>query len=125
MIRAICRAVIGIMNFVAAMVVSFNATQIASVKFRSVIPSFVVSILGIFLIAGLIVLPDYGISEDEITQRNLAVYTADYIFWNNDYLLYERDRYYGVAFEMLLLFVERILVLEDSRRTYLKIETQA
>ena len=88
-------------------------------KFRSVVPSFVVFGLGIFLIVGIVVLPDYGISVDEPAQRRLAIFTADYIVGKNDYLLQAHDRNYGVAFEMLLLFIERILVLEDSRSIYL------
>ena len=88
-------------------------------KFRSVVPSFVLAVFGIFLIVGIAVLSDYGIWTDEINQRNLAILTADYIVGNNDYLFQSHDRSYGVAFEMLLLCVERILVLEDSRSIYL------
>ncbi len=74
---------------------------------------------GVFLIVGVIVLSDYGISADEGTQHNLAKLTADYIVGNNDHLLRAWDRPYGVAFELLLLSFERILGLQDSRSIYL------
>ena len=89
-------------------------------KLRSVEPSFVVFGLGIFLIAGIVVLPDYGISVDEYALQRHAIMTADYIVGNNDdYLLANKLKNYGVAFEMLLLSVERILRLEDSRSVHL------
>ena len=82
--------------------------------------------LGIFLMVGIVVLADYGISVDTPVQRHLAFLTHYYVFGGDDDFLSQhptlfqyKDRIYGVAFEMLLLYVEKILVLEDSRDVYL------
>ena len=68
-------------------------------------------------------LDDYGIALDEDTQRRIAIANIDYIATSSAdglYGLYYRDyRYYGIAFEMPLLLVERALGLRDTRDVYL------
>ena len=81
--------------------------------------SWLTLIFGLFLIVGVVVLDDYGISIDEAAQRSIGVATVDYIMQNNDNLLQKWERHYGVAFELSLVFFERILGLEDSRSIYL------
>ena len=76
-------------------------------------------VCGFFLIVGVVVVDDYGLSTDEYTQRAIAVSAVDYIMGIRDSYLQSWTRNYGVAFEMLLLFLERILGLEDSRDVYL------
>ena len=79
------------------------------------------AVCAVFAIAGVAVLDDYGISSDENTQRAIAGAGADYAlgvsegtpYWNR------HDHYYGVAFEMPLLLLERALGLQDSRDIYL------
>ena len=76
-------------------------------------------VCALFLLAGTLILDDYGVSVDEGTQRNTAIVSLDYILGNNDTLLTHWDRFYGVAFEVPLLLVERALGLTDSRDIHL------
>ena len=73
----------------------------------------------LFLLAGVLVLDDYGVSWDEQIQRRIAIINLDYIQGNNDVLLTHWNRYYGVVFEAPLLLVERALGLADSRDIHL------
>ena len=81
------------------------------------------AICALFAIAGVAVMDDYGVTGDEATQRQIARANAAYIAADNAdgaYSLYHIDyRYYGIAFEMPLLLVERALGLQDSRHIYL------
>jgi hypothetical protein len=73
----------------------------------------------VFFIIGAAVYDDYGISFDETLQRNLGELTYNYAFeGNNEYLKYQ-DKDYGVAFELPLVIIEKVLKLEDSRDIYL------
>ena len=73
----------------------------------------------LFVLAGIAVVDDYGVTSDEANQRYTASITADYVFEGDTRLLTDPDATYGVAFEMPLLFAERLLGLEDSRDVYL------
>ena len=73
----------------------------------------------LFLIAGLAIVDDYGASGDDGLQRELAENTLNYVLDGDQTLLQAHDRFYGAAFEVLPLFVERALGLEDSRDIYL------
>ena len=75
--------------------------------------------LALFAIVGVAVLDDYGVSTDEATQRNIGIVSLDYVLGERETLLDDRNRFYGVAFEMPLAAVERVLRLEDSRAVYL------
>ena len=78
------------------------------------------ALCALFAIAGVAVLDDYGAGWDSDTQRQIASANADYIINGNVDDLYRKDfRYYGVAFEMPLLLLERALGLRDSRDIYL------
>ena len=77
------------------------------------------ALLVAFGLAGLWVLDDYGVGWDAGTQRNLAVATLDYVFGEDDRLLDDHNKFYGVAFELPLLLTERVLGLEDSRDIWL------
>ena len=81
------------------------------------------AVCALFAVAGVAVLDDYGVGWDEVTHRRMATANADYIITGNTdglYGLYHRDyRYYGVAFDMSLLLLERALGLQDSRDIYL------
>ena len=76
-----------------------------------------------FLLAGALVLDDFGISTDEGTQRRIGQTALDYLAGEGEQALDQvyapQDRYYGVAFEAPLALVERALGLEDSRDVYL------
>ena len=75
----------------------------------------------LFLIAGLVIVDDYGVSWDTRYQRFVAIHTVNYVLHSDQTLLQiDVDRFYGAAFELpLSLLTERILGLEDPRHVYL------
>ncbi len=74
----------------------------------------------LFLLAGLAIVDDYGVSLDTGGQRLVAINTLNYVLHGESTLLRTHDRFYGAAFELpLLLLTERILGLEDPRHVYL------
>ena len=73
----------------------------------------------LFVLAGVAAVDDYGVTNDELTQRHLGVRTADYVLEGDTRLLAHSDLTYGVAFELPLVFAERLLGLEDTRDVYL------
>ena len=75
-------------------------------------------VCGLFLLVGVVVLDDYGMSQDDEVQRAISISTVKYVM-GNDAFLQNWNRYYGVAFELPLLFFEFILGLDDSRSIYL------
>ena len=76
-------------------------------------------VLAVFLIIGVAIVDDYGVSVDEGRQRNAGFASLDYVLGNQDALFDDYHRHYGVAFETPLTAVERVLRLEDSRAVYL------
>ena len=78
------------------------------------------AVCALFAGAGVAVLDDYGMPADEGVHRDMASANAEYIATGATDLLYNRDyRYYGVAFDMSLLLLERSLGLQDSRDVFL------
>ena len=73
----------------------------------------------LFAVIGVAALDDYGVARDEPWQRRTASTVADYALGASEEPPSGHDRYYGVAFEMPLLMVERALGLQDSRYIYL------
>ena len=75
----------------------------------------------LFLLAGLAIVDDYGVSPDTVEQRRVTIDTLNYVLHDDQNLLHiDADRFYGVAFELpLFLLTERILGLEDPRHVYL------
>ena len=92
---------------------------------------------GVLLLLGLALVRDYGISFDEDQSHQNGMVSLKYLAqtFNPDFLLrpeqaaaFERyatplreftDRDYGVAFELPVTFIERLLVLDDPRSVYL------
>ena len=73
----------------------------------------------LFLIAGLAIVDDYGVSWDTAEQRRVAINTLN-LYDNLDWLQVDAMRFYGAAFEApLFLLTERALGLEDPRHVYL------
>lgn len=66
-------------------------------------------------IIALISFDEYGISWDEEAQRKTGIVNYEYIFSNSQELLTWFDRDYGVAFELPLIILEKVLNLTDSR----------
>ncbi len=75
----------------------------------------------LFLITGLVIVDDYGVSWDTEIQRFVAINTVNYVLHSDPALLHnDVDHFYGAAFELpLSLLTERILGLEDLRHVYL------
>ena len=76
----------------------------------------------LFVVAGLAIVDDYGVSFDTGGQRSLAVDTLNYVlrYAPDPPLLRTHERFYGAAFEApLFLLTERVLGLEDPRHVYL------
>ena len=75
----------------------------------------------LFLLAGLVLAGDYGISSDQDIQREIAIANLNYILGQGEGIpvaadrdeMAFSDRLYGVAFELPLLLAERALGLED------------
>ena len=77
-------------------------------------------VCALFLITGLAIVDDYGVSLDTDGQRRVAIDTINYVLHGDSTLLRTHDRFYGAAFEApLFLLTERILGLEDPRHVYL------
>ena len=79
------------------------------------------ALCALFAVAGVAALDDYGTHVDENYQRQTTAAVADYALGVSEEPpgKQRHDRYYGVAFEMPLLLVERAFGLEDSRHIYL------
>ncbi len=78
------------------------------------------SVLSLFLIAGLAIVDDYGVSMDTGSQFLVGINTFNYVLHGDPTLLQTHDRFYGAAFEApLLLLTERVPGLEDPRHVYL------
>ena len=79
--------------------------------------------LAVFAAVGFAVFDDYGVAGDEWLQRNIGYASFNYILGYEDELSGYRylaiERFYGVAFEVPLIAIERALGLEDSRDIYL------
>lgn len=77
-------------------------------------------VCALFLIVGLGVLDDYGVLRDEKGERRVAQSKLHFMISGDESALPQGPvRYYGIAFELPALLVERLLGLEDSRSRYL------
>ena len=77
--------------------------------------------LALFLVVGLAVLDDYGVTADESLHRNVALATLRYMQGEQYDLPPDKEshRFYGSAFQLPLLYAERVLGLQDSRGIHL------
>jgi hypothetical protein len=74
---------------------------------------------GLLLMVGVFAFDDYGISWDEPFQRDYGRAVYDYVAHADARMLEGPNLYYGPAFEMVLLAVESVFGLEDTRDIYL------
>ena len=73
-----------------------------------------------FIAVGLLVLDDYGVVRDTVFfQRLLAINTFNFALGAADALPADDNKFYGAAFEVLPLLVERIAGLDDKYVIYL------
>ena len=77
--------------------------------------------LALFLIVGLAVLDDYGITNDEPLHRNVALATLRHIQGEQYALPPDKSfhSFYGAAFQLPLALAERAFDLQDARGIYL------
>ena len=78
------------------------------------------AVCALFLLVAALTLDDYGVSQDTGPQRAVGKAALDYLAGNGerafDQVESPWDRYFGAAFEApLVLILERIIGLEDSR----------
>ncbi len=74
----------------------------------------------LFLLVGIAVLDDYGVSWDEEKERRITEKNINYILEGNSEALPKIPNIlYGIAFQLPLLWAERLLGLEDTRTIYL------
>lgn len=80
-------------------------------------------VCALFLFVAAFVLDDYGISGDGEAQRTLGMVALDYLGGEGERaferLWFDQDRYYGPGWELLLVLVERMPGLDDSRDIWL------
>jgi len=81
-------------------------------KYKIVVCLFFVA----YLFIGISIFKHYGISWDEHVSRINGVITVEYVVKGDQRLFTYRDRYYGTAFETLLVAIERFLNLTDNPR---------
>ncbi len=77
--------------------------------------------IGIFLVSvmtGLYVFEDFGISWDEPVQQLMGQITYDYVFAGDKSYKTYINRDYGVAFQLPLIMLEKVLDLKDTRDIY-------
>jgi hypothetical protein len=88
-------------------------------KFRP--ETVVVLFFLIYLLIGLSIFDDYGISYDEGFSRSRGIINYNYILKRNhpDQLLYDPGKYHGPAFDIFLVFIEDKLPAHTSRDLYL------
>lgn len=75
-------------------------------------------LLFIFLVIGISIFNDYGISFDEFAQHIIGEVNYKYVFWNDRELDHFLDKEYGVGFELPLIIIERALKLKDMADIY-------
>ena len=89
------------------------------IRERARFHSLALIVCALFLIAGLAIVDDYGVSWDTAEQRRVAINTLN-LYDNLGWLQVDAMRFYGAAFELpLFLLTERVLGLEDPRHVYL------
>lgn len=72
-----------------------------------------------YLLVGLSVYDDYGVSWDEQANHEIGTLNYEYVFEGKNDLLSYHSRDYGVAFELPATILEHILGLSDTRDIFL------
>jgi hypothetical protein len=74
----------------------------------------------VYLIVGLFIYRDYGISWDENTKRvYVGEATYNYIFHNDSLLFVHATKYYGPVFDFALIAIEKNFSMTDTRDIFL------
>ncbi len=82
---------------------------------------FTILFFGIFLLTGLFVYPDYGISWDEQYSRfdNARIVYHFVVNGGGDEIRHASEKYHGPAFELFLFSLEKLFSINDIRAVYL------
>jgi 4-amino-4-deoxy-L-arabinose transferase-like glycosyltransferase len=75
-------------------------------------------VLATSLVLGCVAFGDYGIAWDEPLQRDIGQQSFNYLFKGDTTLNKFKDRDYGVAVELPLLFLEQTYLSHDTRDIY-------
>lgn len=75
-------------------------------------------VLAISLVLGCVVFGDYGIAWDEPLQRDIGQHSFNYLFKGDNTLNNFKNRDYGVAVELPLVFLEKTFRITDTRDIY-------
>ena len=98
----------------------FGRIRLRSVVARSLSPHIgALLALALFLIVGLAVLDDYGVTTDESYHRGVFLSKLTQLQGEHADIPTEHDNFYGGAFQLPLLFAERVFGLRDAREIYL------
>lgn len=73
----------------------------------------------VFLLIGIFIFKDFGMTWDDQAQRDYGVTVIRYVMEGDQELLNIKNKYHGPFFTMLLTVIEKILRLTDSRYIYL------
>ncbi len=85
-------------------------------KVKHYLPGLI--LLFVFLVIGIVIFNDYGISFDEFVQHNIGEVNYKYVFWGDRELDNFLDKEYGVGFELPLIALEKVLHLTDKADIY-------
>ncbi len=80
---------------------------------------FHIFIFAILYCFSLSLTPDFGLSWDEVAQREHGINTYNYSTGVDTQLLTSKDKYYGSVYEVALVSVEKLLSLQNHRTIYL------
>jgi len=73
----------------------------------------------LFLLVGVLIYRDYGISWDEGSSRKVGILAFDYITGRSDALINNNVlKYYGTVFELPLAAIEKVFNIIDLRTIY-------
>ena len=78
------------------------------------------ALCALFAIAGVAIVEDYGVSIDEQFGRRITQSALDYALGVSEEPPRRHNRYYGEAFRLPVLLVERALGLQDSRHIFIE-----
>jgi Dolichyl-phosphate-mannose-protein mannosyltransferase len=70
------------------------------------------------VVIALFVYKDYGIAWDESMQRHTGEVSMDYVLHGDKGLFTYQDRHYGVGFELPLIFIEKVLHINDAGKAF-------
>jgi len=87
-----------------------NIKNLIEKKYKVIICIF----FAIYLLVGISIFKDYGISWDETVSRTNGVEAVKYVLTGDQGLFRYSDKYYGTAFEMPLVLLEMILGLSEN-----------